>query len=195
MSGTPSGNRGCTTKWPYLTPEYEAAIKARKRIAKEVKPREIDFGNPDDAVVREKYRLQEELIEKGLFPSNEDRELRDELRYKRRTEEEEDELNKLEENLYVRLWYMLSDFQNLLDEIQDYDSSEENRAYYETLQNLHGEFRDQLAKLKARIAMIERKKRRTRAQRRAIRNKIGGTRRKPGYPGGYGRRGLVDLRF
>ena len=202
MSGTPSGNRGNTTKWPSLTPEYKAAIQARRDIAREVKPRQIDFGNREhDDVVVEKYRLQEELSKKGLFPSDEVREFRDQLRYQPSlTEKEVEQLNGLEKDLYVRLWYMLSDFQNLLDEIQDYDSSEENRAYYDKLQNLRLEFREQLGKLKAEIAQAERNKRRGRWSARAeiwrkMRERIIGTRPRPGNSGGYGRKGLAPLRF
>ena len=215
MSGTPSGNRGNTTKWPSLTPEYKAAIQARRDIAREVKPRQIDFGNREhDDVVVEKYRLQEELSKKGSFPSDEVREFRDQLRYQPSlTEKEVKQLNALEKDLYVRLWYMLSDFQNLLDEIQDYDSSEENRAYYDTLQKLHVEFQKQLGKLKAKIAQAEakaeaeaeaeakakaraeawekEKQKRTRSKRRARMNR----RTKTGYPGGYGKNGLLPLRF
>jgi hypothetical protein len=198
MSGTPSGDRGDTVKFPYGDTEYYGARKARTEMARKAEPMEIYFGNYDyEAVVNEKKRLQKELSEKGLFPSDKVREIRDQLRYKGSlTKEEVNQLNKLEKNLYVRLWYMLSDLQNLLDDIQEYDSSEEKRKYYDRLQNLSVEGRTALEKLKAKIARmerwIERKRRRTRSRRRA---QMKGRRRKPGPEGGYGRNGLVPLRF
>lgn len=193
MSGTPSGDRGDTVKWSYGDDEYHGAREDRTKMAGEAKSRKIDFGNSEyDNVVREKNRLQEELSKKGLFPSDKVREFRDTLKYKKsRTKKEDNQLIELETNLYVRLWYMLSDFKNLLDDIQYYDSSEEDREYYDRLQNLRVEGRTALANLKAKIARMERKRRKTRAKRRAKQSR----RTKPGPEGGYGRNGLVPLRF
>ncbi len=196
MSDTPSGNRGDTTKWPYRDSRYKADRVGREKFTREANPRRIDFANSEhDAVVLEKSKLQQKLEDKELFPSDEDRGIRDQLRYKGSlTKEEVKQLKKMEENLYVRLWYMLSDFQNLLDAIQDYDSSEGKRKYYDTLQNLHVIFPKQLAELKAKIARKESKNKTTRSKRRA-KKKQERKRTKPGNPGGYGRNGLAPLRF
>lgn len=48
--------------------------------------------------------------------------------------------------------------------------------------------------LKAKLSLIQKKKKRTRANRRARKYKLG-RRGEPGVPGGYGRRGLAPLRF